>query len=229
MGETTCLVLADGRPSSPKSCPSPLVASPLPAPPRTVPAIPGDLALVVLLPASVAGLDQVALAQDVGGGDDFFVADEWQYNIAGSDDHVLEHKVLSDGLINFRSGLILGNGLLSHHLLLLLCLQLLLLLFLDLGLFGGSGRVAPGGQQAGPELVGIFSMLICNVTIKVIGGGGFYLTEKTDMGRLFLVMGATEVFHEMRLLPETVQAKDALIRSHSGVGPQVNVDVGLGG
>ena len=72
-------------------------------------------------------------------------------------------------------------------------------------------------------------MLICNVTVKVIGGGGFNGTEEADMGRLLLVMGAPEVLHEMRLLPETVQAKDAFIRSHSGVGPQVDIDVGFGG
>ena len=49
------------------------------------------------------------------------------------------------------------------------------------------------------------------------------------MGRLLLVMGTPEVLHEMSLLPETVQAKDALIRPHSRVGPQVDIDVGLGG
>ena len=72
-------------------------------------------------------------------------------------------------------------------------------------------------------------MLICNVTIKVIRGRCFDRTKQADKGRLLLVMAAPEVLHEMSLLPETIQAKDAFIRTHSGMGPQVDIDVGFGG
>ena len=35
------------------------------------------------------------------------------------------------------------------------------------------------------------------------------------------------MFHEMRLLPEPVQAEDTLIGPHTRMGPKMNVDIGL--
>ena len=45
---------------------------------------------------------------------------------------------------------------------------------------------------------------------------------------LFLIVRATEVLHQVGLLPETVEAEDALIGPHPGVSPEVDVDIGFG-
>ena len=71
-------------------------------------------------------------------------------------------------------------------------------------------------------------MRICNVTVKVIGGRGFEATEEANMRRLFLVMRTPKVLHQMRLLPESVQAKDAFVGSDTGMRTQMHIDVCLG-
>ena len=41
-------------------------------------------------------------------------------------------------------------------------------------------------------------------------------------------MRTPKVLHQMRLLPEPVQAKDAFVRPHAGVRAQVYIDIGFG-
>jgi hypothetical protein len=65
------------------------------------------------------------------------------------------------------------------------------------------------------------------VTIKVIRGGRFDVTKQANVRRLLLVVRAPEMLHEMRLLPEPVQAQDAFIRPHARMRPEVDIHIGL--
>ena len=53
-------------------------------------------------------------------------------------------------------------------------------------------------------------------------------TEEANMRRLFLVMRTPKVLHQMRLLPESVQAKDAFVGSDTGMRTQMHIDIRLG-
>ena len=66
------------------------------------------------------------------------------------------------------------------------------------------------------------------MTIEVIRGHGLQLAELAHVGRLFLIVRAPEVLHQVGLLPETVEAEDALVGPHPGVSPEVDVDIGFG-
>ena len=92
----------------------------------------------------------------------------------------------------------------------------------------GSGGLLFGCHQARPHGVRLGRVLICNVTIEVIRGHGLQLAELAHVGRLFLIVRAPEVLHQVGLLPETVEAEDTLVGPHPGVSPEVDVDIGFG-
>lgn len=48
------------------------------------------------------------------------------------------------------------------------------------------------------------------------------------MRGLLLIMGTSKVFHQMRFLPKSVEAQNAFVRPHPRMGPQMDIDIGLG-
>ena len=130
-----------------------------------------------------------------------------QHDVARVDDLLLEDEGLSDRLVsNF---LHLGLGLVS------LVGSLVLL----------------GGQRAGLAEAGnrFCAVMTCNVTVQIIGRVGLKVAEAAHVRAVLVVVGAAEVLHEMRLLPESGIAHDTGVRAIAGMGPQVNLQVGLGG
>ena len=96
------------------------------------------------------------------------------------------------------------------------------------GLSDGPRGLLFGRDEAWPHGVGLRDMLICNVTVEVIRGHRFQLAKLAQVRRLFLIVRAPEVLHQMRLLTETVETEDTLVGPNPGVCAQVNVDIGFG-
>ena len=101
-------------------------------------------------------------------------------------------------------------------------------LFSLLGLSDGPGGLLFGRDEAWPHGVGLRDMLICNVTVEVIRSYRFQLAKLAQVRRLFLIVRAPEVLHQMRLLTETVETEDALVGPDPRVRAQVYVDIGFG-